>query len=265
MIAMTAAIGLFAPSSTPGASAGAGQISLDQVANDTTGRFTESQRRQARHLQDLQTARAMVATVSQAMYRPKGTTGHHNNGGDTLSLSRAAVDFLNQLNGQIGAGQPGPSQDTAPQNASTIDPQLSFANSLQVGGFSISVRADAATGAYKAVVNGPDGFHYMSKGWASGGGWGGGGPFGPGMSMTGSQSGNVQYITISKNVAAATTVSASSSDIGSVSATVASAESDQITFADFTTGAITATEKRLSVNAASTSQSPPSAPVSIHA
>jgi hypothetical protein len=63
----------------------------------------------------------------------------------------------------------------------------------------------------------------------------------------------------------AATVSASSSDIGSVSATVASAESDQITFADFTTGAITATEKRLSVNAASTSQSPPSAPVSIHA
>ena len=64
----------------------------------------------------------------------------------------------------------------------------------------------------------------------------------------------------------AATVSASSSDIGGVSATVASAESDQITFAvDFTTGAITATEKRLSVNAATTSQSPPSAPVSIHA
>jgi hypothetical protein len=195
------------------------------------------------------------------MYRP-GAHGHHDHGGDMLSLSRDAVEFLNQIN----AGRSGPSQDAASQDSAVLAPKASFANAMQIDGFSISVRADAATGAYATVVNGPDGLHYLSKGWASGGGWGGGGPFGPGVSMRESQSGNVQYITISKNVAATTTVSASSSDIGSVSATVASAESDQITFAiDFTTGSITATETRQSVNIASTSQSPPAAPVSIHA
>ena len=209
------------------------RVSLDDVANDTTGRFTDAQHRRAHQLQNLEMARQMVASVDAAM--PHGHDGGSHHGGDSVTLSSAAQDFLSQINAD-------PANSSGDTNSAALNPAVSFSNTLQIGGFSISVRADAATGAYATVVNGPDGFHYLSKGWGSGGGWAGGGPTGPGTSLSGSQSGNVQTITISRNVAAEADVTASSG-AGTVSASVSSAESDSVTFAiDFSTGTITASE-----------------------
>src|SRR5262249_59027229 len=113
-------------------------------------------------------------------------------------------------------------------------------------------------------VNGPDGFHYMDKAWGDGGGWGGG-SVPQGYAMSGSTSGNTQIITISRSVASATTVSASS-DQGSITASVASAQSESVTFAiDFSTGTITAMDTQQSINEASVSQSAPSPRLSLQA
>ena len=233
-------------------------ISLDDVANDTTGRFTDAQHRRAHQLQNLETARQMVATVDAAMPHHKGTgAGWQHGSGDSVTLSSAAQDFLGQINAD-------PSTASGGTDSAVLSPAKSFTNSLQIGGFTISVRADAGTTAYATTIDGPNGFHYLSKGWGSGGGWSGGGPITPGTSMSGSQSGNVQYITISRNVA--TESDASISDgTNTASASVSSAESDSMTFAiDFTTGTITASESSATLNQASVSASAKQ-PVSIQA
>jgi hypothetical protein len=221
-------------------------VSLDDVANDTTGRFSDAQHRRAHQLQNLETARQMVASVDAAM--PHHGGGWHHGDGDTVALSPAARDFLNQVNSD-------PSTAAGGTDSAALNPSVSFANSLQIGGFSISVRADASSGSYATVINGPDGFHYLSKGWGSGGGWAGGGPIGPGMSLSGSQSGNVQTITISRNVASEADMTAST-DAGTVSASVSSAESDQLTFTiDFSTGTISASDASVTQTSASLSAS----------
>jgi hypothetical protein len=231
-------------------------VSLDDVANDTTGRFSDAQHRRAHQLQNLETARQMVASIDAAMPHHNSGGWHHGDG-DTVALSPAAQGFLNQINAD-------PSTSSGGTDSAVLNPSVSFSNSLQIGGFSISVRADASSGAYATVINGPDGFHYLSKGWGSGGGWAGGGPAGPGTSLSGSQGGNVQTITISRNVASEADVTASS-DAGMVSASVSSAESDSITFAiDFSTGTITASEASVIQNSASVSASAKQ-PVSIQA
>ena len=232
------------------------RVSLADVANDTTGRFSDAQHRRAHQLQNLDMARQMVASVDAAMPHYQDGGSHHG-GGDTVSLSSAAQDFLSQINAN-------PSQAPDGTDSAVLNPAVSFSNTLQIGDFSISVRADATSGAYATTINGPDGLHYLSKGWGSGGGWAGGGPVTPGMSLSGSQSGNVQTITISRNVA--TESDASISDgTNSASASITSAESDSITFAiDFSTGTITASEASVTQTSASVSASAQQ-PVSIQA
>ena len=232
------------------------RVSLDDVANDTTGRFSDAQRRRAHQLQNLETARQMVASVDAAMPH-HGDGGGHHGGGDTVTLSSAAQDFLGQINADQGSAAGG-------TDSATLNPAVSFSSSLQIGGFSISVRADATTGAYATTINGPGGFHYLSKGWASGSGWSGGGSVGPGMTAGASQSGNVQTISISRNVAAESDATISDGT-NTASASVTSAESDNITFAiDFTTGTIAASESSTIENSVSVSASAQQ-PVSIQA
>jgi hypothetical protein len=115
-----------------------------------------------------------------------------------------------------------------------------FSNGVVFQGYTLGVLASAETGSHRIELMGPNGlsfydFQFGSSDNASGGG---GGP--PGTSVGSSQQGNVEYINVTQDVAAATSTTASTG-AESASSSAAVAQTDQITFAiDFSTGSIQA-------------------------
>src|SRR5215831_3421033 len=130
---------------TDSASDGGRPVSLASIVNDTSGRFTDTQRRYAKRLQEQQTADALSEAVHQHGSRHKGFSAQRGSGGDVVSLSTAALDLINQTSAQ---GALAPTSDV-------VKPAQSFSNTLQIGGFSLSVSASADF-PHVTVVNGPD-------------------------------------------------------------------------------------------------------------
>jgi hypothetical protein len=133
-------------------------------------------------------------------------------------------------------------------------PVSSFSTSLQVGGYTASVDADAQNGAANITITMPNGSQVFKKIDVGGQGMVGGqtGPL-PANTTAGSEStqNNVDTWTFVTNNAAAEDVSASSS-AGTASASAANAQSSSITFSfDFNTGTITASQSGASLTTSS--------------
>jgi hypothetical protein len=117
-----------------------------------------------------------------------------------------------------------------------------FSNGVKFDGFTVGVMASAETGSYRIEMMGPNGLSYFDFRFGTSDEASGGSNLPPGTSVSDSQQGNVEYINVTQNVAAATSTTASTG-AESASSSAALAQTDQITFAiDFSTGSIQATE-----------------------
>jgi hypothetical protein len=143
-----------------------------------------------------------------------------------------------------------------PQALAPVDPKISFHNSLQIDGFSISVSADASTGAFKTLVYGPGRISADDQRFGRNGEVGGGSvPNGVGM-MSAQTADNKEIITFYSTDFSAESMSASS-DAGTLSASSVSAHSWSRSFAiDFNTGAISTTENESTLTATSAGYTP---------
>jgi hypothetical protein len=185
-----------------------------------------------------QEAQTVAERLQQAVDRAYGKASSN---GTTPSNSLDLTETLQQI-ASASSQTTGSSQAAGFVPDGQIKPLVSFSNSLQVDGYTISVDADAKNGAANIVINGPNGYQAYDKVDVGGTGEVGGGAY------SSSRHNNVEYLTVTDNSAAAQGVAASSSG-GSTSA--ASAQSGSITFAvDFNTGTITAVNSNQSATAA---------------
>jgi hypothetical protein len=184
--------------------------------------------------------------------RRTGSAGSSQPASDSSKIDKA----FQQLSGS------GQTTDSAAA-LSPVEPAHSFSNSLQAGGFSVSVTANAQTGAFSTVVNGPNGLSFYDKRFGQNGEAAGGFGLQPGMSGGEYQTGNVEYFTFTQNDAAAAAVT-TLSNAGVASASAAAAHSASVTIAiDFTTGSIQMTQSEASLTSTTAQISRPTSPLSI--
>jgi hypothetical protein len=142
---------------------------------------------------------------------------------------------------------PSPAPSSVPSPApSPVEPAINFADQAQIAGFSVAVTADAKTGAFTTIINGPDGLSFSDQRFGRGDEVGGSQGVGPGTAVGSYQAGNVEYVTFTQSEAASVSFS-TSSDAETVAASAAAAHSYTATFAiDFTTGSIQVTQSDIS-------------------
>jgi hypothetical protein len=150
-----------------------------------------------------------------------------------------------------------------PPSFAPVEPAKDFSSSLSFEGYTLSVSADAGTGAFSAALDGSKGTIWTDQRFGQNGEVAGGTAIPvPGGGVGDAQIGNFEYVTVFQAAAEATNVTASS-DAGTISESAASAQSTSLTFAiDFTTGAIHAVKSEQSV-AATSAQFAPGRPLSI--
>lgn len=117
----------------------------------------------------------------------------------------------------------------------------SFATGLKADGYTISAMASDNDGSSRIIIFGTNGFNFLDEQFGSQDEATTGQAV-PGQSYSEVQSGNVEYITINQQSAAATGVQASSS-AGTTSATSTASQSSSVTIAvDFNTGQVSLTQ-----------------------
>jgi hypothetical protein len=177
-----------------------------------------------------------------------------------------AFQQLTGGNAQAADGTQTPSPVSGPVSGpvpSPVEPAINFSDQAQIGGFSVAVTADAKTGAFTTVINGPDGLSFSDQRFGRGDEVSGSQGVGPGTTVGSYQAGNVEYITFTQSEAAAVSVSASSG-AETVAASAAAAHSYTATFAiDFTTGSIQATQSDISTSSVTAQVSQGNSPLSV--
>jgi hypothetical protein len=159
-----------------------------------------------------------------------------------------------------GTQTPSPAQSPAP---SPVQPAVNFSDQAQIAGFSVAVTADAKTGAFTTIINGPDGLSFSDQRFGRGDEVSGSQGVGPGTAVGSYQAGNVEYVTFTQSEAASVSFSASS-DAETVAASAAAAHSYTVTFAiDFTTGSIQTTQSDVSTASVTAQVSQGNSPLSV--
>jgi hypothetical protein len=179
-------------------------------------------------------------------HRTGGADGSsHGDGGSKPDAGRSDVnEAFRRLT--AGARADNSSDDVAP-----VEAAHDFSNSVQFEGFTLSVAARTKDGSFRTQVAGPNGVSFFDFRFGHSGEVTGFSGLDPGVGAASYQRGNVEYITITENDAAALST-AVSTNAGTVTANAVAAHSSQITFAiDFTTGAIQATKSDTSIVSAS--------------
>jgi hypothetical protein len=167
--------------------------------------------------------------------RPDGADGSSKGSGHSGAKRHDVNKAFAQL---TAAAQAADSSD----DLSPVKAEHDFSNGVQVDGFTLSVAARAKDGSFRTELVGPDGLSFFDFRFGQSGEVSGFGGLKPGMSAASYQRGNVEYITLTENDAAALSATVST-DAGTVTTSAAATHTSQITFAiDFTTGAIQATK-----------------------
>ena len=156
------------------------------------------------------------------------------------------------------AGQPQPFQ--------TFTPTKSLSNSVSFDGYTLTLDTNASTQYYGIELSG-NGVQAFNKHFGPSAGAGGSTslPPGVGVSIGIADSNNeaIDAITITRNVATATSASISSSSAGTISASTVNAQSSSITFlVNYATGEIRVQESAASVSAQSASVASPGSTLS---
>jgi hypothetical protein len=232
-----------------GASYDGQPVTLAEIQSDTSGRFSDGQKLAAGRLQNMQAAIDQLQAAQQQ--ETDGTSA--SNGTETASFSEDSVVLslspaaLQRLGGASGADTPPP--------AGVVAPKLNFSNSIQSGGFTLSVTANAEQGSYNLSIDGPNGFQITADQLDHGEAGGGSGvtPLGMSTGPTGDTAAdNVISITVYTDIAASATEAVSSA-AGSSSQTDANAETAAYTFTiDFNTGALSVAQSSVSASTTAT-------------
>jgi hypothetical protein len=164
-----------------------------------------------------------------------------------------------QIKLEAGSDQPPPFQ--------TFTPTKSLSNSVTIDGFTLSLSTNASTQYYGVEVSG-NGVQAYNKHFGPSAGVGGTDAVPPGVSVGSETVGNnqaIEAITITQNVATASSASVTSAG-GSASASEVNASSSSITFlVNYATGQISVQESALSVSARATQTSTPGSTLSTFA
>jgi hypothetical protein len=138
-------------------------------------------------------------------------------------------------------------------------PAKSLSNSLTVDGFTLTVETNASTQFYGTELTG-NGTQVYDKHFGQCDEAGGGAGAGPGVSISTAEVDNneaLDAVTVTRNIATASSASTSSSSSGATSASSVKAQSSSITFVvNYATGQISAEGSAESVSAKSTSSAP---------
>jgi len=168
--------------------------------------------------------------------REGGTKGPQADDGSKTDIDQA---FQRLTGGDVQAAD-------SSQAPGPVEPAINFSDQAQIGGISISVNANAESGAFSTVIDGPDGLSFFDKRFGQGDEVSGFLGLGPGTVASSYQSGNVEYVSFTQSEAAAVSVTASSGS-ESIAASATAAHSSSVTFAiDFTTGSIQTTQSDVS-------------------
>ena len=199
---------------------------------------------------------AAVAARLQSFVQDHRTTDAATaSSGDDSSSSTTQTANVDQAFAQLTDSS---AQQADTENSGPITAAHDFSNGVKFDGFTVGVMASAETGSYRIEMMGPNGLSYYDFRFGTSDEAGGGSFGSSGASVGSSQQGNVEYINVTQNVAAATSTTASTG-AESASSSAAVAQTDQITFAiDFSTGSIQATEtSSLTAASAQSSKSGP--------
>jgi len=186
-----------------------------------------------------------VANGLQAFVESRRSGNTDRTGQDTTSSSQSSTSDVNQAFEQLSGGTPADDGSDAPVQVGQI------ASGLKADGYTISAVGRASDGSFQIEIMGPDGKSFLDRRFGTSGEFSTFGGIGAGGSAQSYQQGNKEYVTFSQNIAAATSVSASSA-AGTVSATSSGTRTNSVTFeVDFDTGAISmAQSESLSVSTA---------------
>jgi hypothetical protein len=173
----------------------------------------------------------------------------------TTSAKVAAI--VAQIKTLANANEPPPFQSFVPSK--------SLSNSLTVDGFTLTVDTNASTQFYGTALSG-NGTLVLDKHFGSEDEAGGGTGAAPGVSVSTAEVNNneaLDAVTVTRNIATASSASISSSSAGSISTSSVNAQSSSITFlVNYATGQISAEGSAASVSARSTSVGPPGSTLS---
>ena len=173
----------------------------------------------------------------------------------TTSAKVAAI--VAQIKTLANANEPPPFQSFVPSK--------SLSNSLTVDGFTLTVDTNASTQFYGTALSG-NGTLVLDKHFGSEDEAGGGTGAAPGVSVSTAEVNNneaLDAVTVTRNIATASSASISSSSAGSISTSSVNAQSSSITFlVNYATGQISVAGSAASVSAQSTRVSPPGSALS---
>jgi hypothetical protein len=233
------------------AKAAAAKADSDQAAAERLQAYVEAHRVNA----NKQTATDSLQNILDTFTQPTGAQPAEPTAGSKVKAIVARITAAND------ADQPQPFQ--------TFTPTKSLSNSVTFDGYTLTLNTNASTQYYGIELSG-NGVQAFNKHFGPSAGVGGSSGSPPGVSIsTGMADGNnqaIDAITITRNVATATSASASSSSAGSISAASVNAQSSSITFlVNYATGEIRVQESAASVSAQAASLSPPGSTLSTFA
>jgi hypothetical protein len=215
----------------------------------------------AKAVSDQTAAENLQAYVEAHRVNGAGTQTTATPASDTQPTTSSKVEVIvAQIKALAGANEPQPFQP--------FTPTKSLSNSVTVDGFTLSLSTNASTQFYGIQLSGEGASVYNKHfGPTAGAGGGDGVPFPPGISISEGIPGNnneaIDAITVTRNVATASSASVSSSTAGSASTSSVNAQSSSITFlVNYATGQIAVQQSAESVSARSASVSLPGSTLS---
>ncbi len=232
------------------AKAAAAKAQSDQAAADRLQAYVEAHRVNAGQTGTTDSLRSILGAGTQ----PADAQPSQPSTGSKVEAIVAQIKTI------ADAGQPQPFQ--------SFTPTKSLSNSVTFDGFTLTLDTNAST-QYYGIELGGNGVQAFNKHFGPSAGAGGSGQLPPGVGISIGTVGNDQAedaITITRNVATASSASASSSSAGSIAASSVNAQSSSITFlVNYATGQISVRESAASVSAQSTSIGPPGSTLSTFA
>jgi hypothetical protein len=209
---------------------------------------------------DQTAAENLQAYVEAHRVNGAGTQTTATSASDTQPTTSSKVEaIVAQIKTLADANEPPPFQP--------FTPSKSISNSLTVDGFTLSLSTNASTQFYGTQLTG-NGTQIFDDHFGPSDGAGGGTGAAPGVAISSEELDNneaLEAITVTRNVATASSASVSSS-AGSASTSSVNAQSSSITFlVNYATGQISAEGTAASVSARSTSVSSPGSTLSTQA
>jgi hypothetical protein len=220
----------------------AAKAQSDQVAADRLQAYVD-------RVQDYTAAHKTTATSLQSILDTNTQlTGPQPADAQPATGSAKVAAIVAQIHTLANANEPPPFQSFVPSK--------SLSNSLTVDGFTLTVDTNASTQFYGTALSG-NGTLVLDKHFGSEDEAGGGTGAAPGVSISTAEVDNneaLDAVTVTRNIATASSASTSSSSAGSTSTSSVNVQSSSITFlVNYATGQISAVGSTASLSARSTS------------